>query len=120
MIMKEKPSPPTPEEIAELNVDIGTQLLSDIVKLINTYEAEPADVARALCSALIQFIMAVETTDEGRPTFSEAGKTAIRILRHIIKHTKYGVGLNDEVLTLGLTKRSVPAVSGSSYNTLHS
>jgi hypothetical protein len=109
MIMKEKSSPPTPEQIAELNADIGTQLLADIVKLINACETDkPPVVAHALCHALVQFIMATEATDEEMPTFSEAGKTAIAILRHMIKYTKYGVGLNDEVIDLRTNQEISP------------
>jgi len=38
--------------------------------------------------------------DEEGPTFSEAGKTAIGILRDIIKHMKYAVGMDNEVIDL--------------------
>jgi hypothetical protein len=109
MIMKEKPSPPTPEQIAELNASAEVQLLDDIIKLTIAYKInEPPVIARALCLGLIQFIMAKETTDEEMPTFSEAGKTAIEILRHIIKYTRYGVGLNNEVIDLRTNQEISP------------
>ena len=52
--MKEKPSPPTQEQIAELNASAEVQLLHDIIQLINACEIDkPPVVAHALCFALI-------------------------------------------------------------------
>jgi hypothetical protein len=104
-----KTSPPTPEQIAELNASAGTQLTEDIVKLLNACEIDkPPVIAHVLGYVLIQFIMAVETTDEEKPTFSEAGKTAIWILRNLIRHTKYAVGMNNEVIDLRTNKEISP------------
>jgi hypothetical protein len=104
-----KPSPPTPEQIAEFNASAETQLSCDLVKLLNAYAYKidhPRDIAFALCYVLIQYIMAVETTDEERTTFSEAGKIATRILKTSIKHTRYGVGMDNEVIDL-LTNQEI-------------
>jgi|SRR6476469_2914821 hypothetical protein len=105
-----KTSPPTPEQLTELNASAGTQLSYDIIDLINACEIdEPPVVAHALCFVLIQFIMATDTTeDDERPTFSEAGKTAMLILRTIIKRTKYGVGMNNEVIDLRTNREISP------------
>jgi hypothetical protein len=103
------PSPPTPDQIAELNASARTQLSEDIVKLINACEEDkPQVVAAVLCHVLIQFIMATDTTDEEQPTFSEAGKTARAILRSTIKHTRYVVGMNNEVIDLRTNKEVSP------------
>jgi hypothetical protein len=104
-----KTLPPTPEQIAELNASAGTQLTDDIVKLVNACEIDkPPAIAHVLGYVLIQFIMAVDSTDEEKTTFSEAGKIAIGILKSIIKHTRYAVGINNEVIDLRTNQEISP------------
>ena len=107
--MKEKPSPPTQEQIAELNASAEVQLLHDIIQLINACEIDkPPVVAHALCFALIQFIMVTASSDEEKTTFSEAGKIAMGILKAIMKRTRYGVGENNEVIDLRTNQEISP------------
>jgi hypothetical protein len=109
MTNKSKPSPPTPEQIAEFNASAGAQLADDIVKLVNACEIDhPPTIAFVLCQVLIQYIMAVESTGEEETTFSEAGKIAIRILKAIIKRTRYVVGINNEVIDLRTNQEVSP------------
>jgi hypothetical protein len=83
---------PTLEQIAEYNASAQSQLADNIVKLINASEIDDANlVARALGNVLIEFIRGIADKEV---TFAEAGKHAIQILKHIIKHTKYGIGKN--------------------------
>ena len=92
---KSQNSPPTPERIAELKARAESQFAYDLVKLINASGIEdPRVVTITLCQVLIQFIMA----KDGELTFREAGKTAIAILKIVIKRTRYGVGPKNEVI----------------------
>ena len=107
MTNKSKNSPPTPEEIAEFIASAQAQLTDNIVKLINASEINKAElVAHTLCIVLIEFIRG--TTDKEGLTFAEAGKIAILILKNTIKHTKYSLGDNYEVIDLKTNKEVSP------------
>jgi hypothetical protein len=99
-----KPSPPTLEQIAQFNGSAEVQLADDIVKLVKACEIDhPRDVAHVLCFVLIQYIMAM-----GETTFPEATKIAIRILKNIIKHTRYIVREDNAVIDLRTNQEVSP------------
>jgi hypothetical protein len=109
MTNKSKPSPPTPEQIAEVNASAGAQLTDDIVKLVNACKIDdPPAIARVLCHVLIQFIMYMDSIDGKETTLPEAGEIAIRILKTIIKHTRYYVGEDNEVIDLRTNQKISP------------
>jgi hypothetical protein len=106
---KSKTLPPTPEQIAEFNASTIAQLTYDITKLVVACKIdEPPVIVHALCYVLLQFIMVTDRPDKRLP-FSEAGKIAIRILKAIIKHTRYSVGMMDnKVIDLSTNQEISP------------
>ena len=99
--------PPTPEQIAEYNASAQAQLTDNFVKLINTSEIDDSElIADSLCNVLIEFIRGTSAT-EGL-TFAKAGKIAISILKDRIKHTRYGIGKNYQVIDLKTNQEITP------------